>query len=202
MGGMVARKPWSVTGFRARVRAILASWMVIHMCHVSADSLPVQKLPYHSCASISGRYYFKGKDDSTGELRTFFQVLWRKMAPTLWGDPTQFELVHNVSQNSMRIEMHGGDNLRQEPRSGGVFKLSCKGGMVNYDGGSHEGRSDGHRKKWHYSFLFVKDAKGALLAHAIYDTEDSILLFLSDKSRVEQSTIFSPASSESAPVSE
>ena len=171
------------------VKLILGCWLAVYICHAGAEPLQAQETTNHSCSSIGGKYSFKGQDISSGESRSFFQVLWWRMAPSLWGDPSEIGLMHDVSQNTLQIKMYGEKNLRSEPRADGLFRLSCLGGEVAYES-TGEGYSDGHHQKWHYLFRFSKDAAGSLIVHATYDTEDAVLFFW-DRNRVEQSTKFS-----------
>lgn len=171
------------------VKLIFSCWLTAHICHVGAEPLQAQGTMDNSCSFIGGKYSFKGQDISSGEPRTLFQVLWWGMAPSLWGDPLEIGLVHDIALNTLQIKMYGDKNLRSEPRADGLFRLTCLEGKVVYES-SGDAYSEGHRRKRHYLFRFSKDSAGSLIVQAIYDTEDAILFFW-DRNRVEQSTKFS-----------
>lgn len=175
--------------FHVYVRLILCIGLVVTLPFVNAATAEqIDQL----CIPISGQYSFVGDDLSSGVQRTFFQVLWRSMAPPLRGDPTEIELIHDASLNTLQIKMHGGEDLRLEPRADGLFKLSCVKGVAIYDEGVHEGYADGHHKKWHYLLRFIKNEKGVLTVYGTYLIENETLFFLWEKSKVEEVTRFKP----------
>lgn len=192
------------------MQILLGCWIAAFVCIANAasaqpDGLPPQTDSDRSCTSISGRYLFHGKDDlftnkdradgsykfdldRTG-LRSFFNVLWG--APSIWGDPKEVELVHDVNQNVLQVIMHG-ENLRNVPIEYNLLKVFCVAGVVTFDF-HHEGYSDGSPYKTHNVFQFSKDAGGKLIVHGMYNSKTAFLFFWNSESW-EITTRFQPAS--------